>query len=154
MWDLPTAASAVAACVTGTNTQKGVLDFVDTSGGVSAQNGFQLPSDFSGAIDARITWTTTATTGNAKWSLSTICTATDATETDDAAFNTASTQISAAPGVANRVQTSSITGLTITGCAAGELMHVKVFRDGADADDTIAATARLVGVEITYRRSQ
>lgn len=151
MFDLPTTTPAVAACVTGTNTQKGVLDFADTTGGFSAQNHLLLPADFTGNIDARIIWLTTATTGNAKWSLSTVCTAVDATETDDPAFNTASTVTTAAPGIANRLQTSSITTVTATGCAAGGLLHFKIFRDGNDASDTIAATARLVGVELTIR---
>lgn len=154
-WDLPAATPAVAACVTGTVVIKGVLDFADTSGGFSAQNTIKLPSDFTGTIDAAIQWTTTATSGNVEWSVSTICTATDGTETDDpGAFNTASTVVTAAPGVANRVQTSAITSLTITGCAAGELMHVRVFRDGNDAQDTLSATVRLIGVELTIRRAQ
>lgn len=154
-WDLPASTPAAAACVTGTVVIKGVLDFADTSGGFSAQNTIKLPGDFTGTIDAQIQWTTTATSGNVKWSLSTICTATDGTETDDpGAFNTASTVTTAAPGVASRVQTSSITSLTITGCAANELLHLRIFRDGNDAADTIAATARLVGVELTIRRAQ
>lgn len=153
-WDLPTSTPAVATCVSGTNTQKAYLDFADTAGGFSAQTGFRLPPDFTGTIDAKITWLTTATSGNVKWSLSTICVATDATETDDPAFNTASTVTTAAAGVASRLQTSSITSLTITGCAASEFMHVKIFRQGDDAADTIAATARLVGVQLVLRRAQ
>lgn len=153
-WDLPTTTPAVAACVTGTNTQKGVLDFADTSGGFSAQTTLALPGDFAGTIDARIYWTTTATSGNVEWSLSTICTATDATETDDPAFNTASAVVTAAPGVASRVQTSAITSVTITGCAANEVLHVRLFRDGNDAQDTLSATVRFIGLEFTLRRAQ
>jgi len=152
-WDLPTTTPAVAACVTGTNIQKGVLDYADTAGGFSAQNTFILPADFTGAIDARIIWFTTAITGNAKWSLSTICAAVNATVTDDPAFNAASTVTTTAPGTTNWLQTSSITGVTITGCAAGQMLHVKLFRDGNDAADTITATARFYGLEITMRRA-
>lgn len=152
-WDLPTATPAVAACVTGTNTQKGVLQFADTSGGFSAQNTLLLPADFSGNIDARIIWRTSATTGNAKFSLSTICTDVAATATDDPAFNTASTVTTAAPGTANRIQTSSISGVTITGCVAGNLLHVKLFRDGNDGADTITASLDVLGVELTIRRA-
>jgi hypothetical protein len=152
-WDLPTSTPAVAACVTGTNIQKGVLQYPDTSGGFSAQNTILLPADFSGTIDARIIWRTSATSGNAKWSLSTICTDVAATVTDDPAFNTASTVTTAAPGTTLRIQTSSITGVTATGCAAGNLLHVKLFRDGNDAADTIAATAEVIGVELTIRRA-
>lgn len=152
-WDLPTTTPAVAACVTGTNIQKGVLQYADTSGGFSAQNGFLLPTDFTGTVDANIIWKTTATSGNAKFSLSTICTAVTAIETDDPAFNTASTVVTAAPGTANRLQTSPITTVTITGCAAGELFHVKLFRDGNDGSDTLSASLDVIGVEISYRRN-
>jgi len=152
-WDLPAATPAVAACVTGTNIQKGVLQYADTSGGFSAQNTLLLPADFSGNIDARIIWRTGATTGNAKFSLSTICTDVAATATDDPAFNTASTVTTAAPGTANRIQTSSISAVTITGCVAGNLLHVKLFRDGNDAADTIAASLDVLGVELTIRRA-
>lgn len=153
-WDLPTSTPAVAACVTGTNTQKGVLQYADTSGGFSAQSGFLLPADWAGAIDAKIIWRTSATSGNAKFSLSTICTATDATETDDPSFNTASTVTTAAPGTTLRLQTSAITTVTITGCAASELLHLKLFRDGNDGSDTLSASLDVIGVEVTIRRAQ
>jgi hypothetical protein len=153
-WDLPATTPAVPACVTGTNVTKGVLDFADTTGGFSAQYTFALPTDLSGTLDARILWTTTATSGNVEWSLSVSCSAVDATETDDTAFTTPNAVVTAAPGVANRVQTSSITSVTITPCAAGELFHVKVFRDGNDAQDTLSATARLVSVDLILRRAQ
>lgn len=153
-WDLPTSTPAVANCVTGTNIQKGVLTYADTSGGFSAQNGFLLPTDFAGTVDANIIWRTAATSGNAKFSLSTICTAVNATETDDPAFNTASTVITAAPGTTLRLQTSPITTVTITGCSSGELLHLRLFRDGNDGSDTLSASLDVIGVEITIRRQQ
>jgi hypothetical protein len=153
-WDLPTSTPAVAACVTGSNTQKGVLQFADTSGGFSAQNSMLLPADFSGTVDALIIWRSSATSGNAKFSLSTICTAVNASETDDPSFNTASTVTTAAAGTANRLQSSAITTLTITGCAAGEFMHLKLFRDGNDGSDTLGASLDVIGVELTTRRAQ
>lgn len=152
-WDLPTSTPAVAACVTGTNTQKGVLQYADTSGGFSAQNELLLPADFSGAIDARIIWRTSATSGNAKFSLSTICTDVAATATDDPAFNTASTVTTVAPGTTLRLQTSAITGVTATGCSAGNFLHVKLFRDGNDGSDTLGASLDVIGVELTLRRA-
>jgi hypothetical protein len=152
-WDLPTSTPAVAACVTGTNTQKGVLQFADTSGGFSAQNEYLLPNDWTGNIDAVIVWKTTATSGNAKFSLSTICTAINASETDDPSFNTASTVTTAAAGTANRLQTSSISSVTITGCAAREYLHLKLFRDGNDGSDTLGASLDVIGVELTIRRT-
>ncbi len=152
-WDLPTSTPAVATCITGTNTQKGVLAYADTTGGFSAQTEYLLPTDFTGAIDARIIWNTSATSGNAKWSLSTVCTDVAASATDDAAFNTASTVTTAAPGTTLRLQTSTITGLTATGCSAGNFLHLKLFRDGNDGSDTISATANVIGVELKIRRA-
>jgi hypothetical protein len=152
-WDLPTSTPAVAACVTGTNIQKGVLQYADTSGGFSAQNTILLPADFSGNIDARIIWRTSATSGNAKFSLSTACTDVAASATDDPSFNTASTVTTAAPGTTLQIQTSSITSLTKTGCVAGNLLHVKLFRDGNDGSDTLGASLDVIGVELTIRRA-
>lgn len=150
-WDTPTSNPAVAACITGTNTQKGVADFAD-SASLSMQLTLMLPSDFTGTMDARFKWLTSATTGSVVWQMATICVA-DA-ETDDPAFNTASTVVDAAKGTTLQTNDATITGVTITGCAAGELMHVKVLRDAAHASDDLAATARLIGVELTTRRAQ
>ena len=161
MWDLPTSAAAAAACVTGTNIQKGVLDFADTSGGFSAQTTLALPSDWTASTlpDVNIYWTTSATSGQVKWTMTFVCTDAAASATDDPAFPTSSngfnTVTTAVPGTANRVQTSTITGATLpTSCVTGtrNLLHVKIFRDGADAADTASATVRLIGAELTIRR--
>jgi filamentous hemagglutinin len=151
VWDLPTTNAAVAACVTGTNTQKGVLDFADASN-LSAQITYKLPSTWAGAVDLNIKWFTTATTGDVVWQSQTICVA-DA-ETDDPAFNTADAfAADTAKGTTNQTNDVSDTGITMTGCAAGELLHLKIFRDSAHASDTLAATARLIGVELVVREA-
>ncbi len=150
IWDLPSASPAVAACITGTNTQKGVLDFADGSN-LSAQITYKLPSTWTGAIDANIKWLSATITGDVVWQIATICVA-DA-ETDDPAFNTASTVIDTTKGTTNQTNDAAITGVTTTGCAAGELMHVKIFRDSAHASDTMAGTARLIGVELVIREA-
>ena len=150
-WDSPTTNPAVAACVTGTNTQKGVADFADGANALSLQTSIRLPSDWTGALDADFLWFGATTTGNVVWQLATICVA-DA-ETDDPAFNTASTVTDAAKGTANQLNNASITSVTTTGCAAGELMHLKVIRDPANASDTYADTARLIGITLTMRRA-
>lgn len=150
VWDLPTSNAAAAACVTGTNTQKGVLDFADGSN-LSAQFTYILPTTFTGTVDARIKWFSATTSGDVVWQLSTICVA-DA-ETDDPAFNTASTVTDTTKGTTNQTNDASITGVTITGCAAGELVHLKVQRDSGHASDNMAGTARLIGVELTVREA-
>lgn len=161
-WDTPTSTPAVETCVTGTNIQKGVLAFADTSGGFSAQTTMTLPVDWTttGGVDVTLYWTTTATTGNAKWTVQFVCTDVAASATDDPAFPTSgagfNTVTTAAPGTASRVQTSTITGATVpASCvtATRELLHIRLFRDGNDAADTIAATANLIVMELTFRRA-
>lgn len=150
IWDLPPTNAASAACVTGTNTQKGVLDFADGAN-LSAQMTYLLPTTLTGTVDARLKWFSATTSGDVVWQLATICVA-DA-ETDDPTFNAASTVTDTTKGVANQTNDALITGLTITGCAAGELLHLKVQRDSGHASDSMAGTARLIGVEITVRES-
>ena len=150
LWDLPTTNAAAAACITGTNTQKGVLDF-DAATDESAQVHVALPADWSGAVDVRIKWLAAATSGDVVWAVQTICVA-DA-ETDDPAFNTASTVTDTAKGTTNQTNDAAITGVTATGCAAGELMHVKISRDADNGSDTMTGDARLIGMELTLRRA-
>ena len=149
-WSFPTSNPGVPACQTGSNTQYGTMDFADASD-LSAQYHLKLPSDFTSTLDASFKWFTSATSGDVVWQLSTICVA-DA-ETSDPAFNTASTVTDTAKGTTLQTNDASITTVTITGCAAGELMFLKVRRDAAHASDSLAATARLIGLELTYRRA-
>lgn len=152
-WSFPTTNPGVPACVTGTNTQKGVLDFADGANSLSAQWQILLPSDWKAAgLDMTFVWFTSATANAVVWQAQTICVA-DA-ETGDPAFNTASTVTDTAKGTTLQFNTATITNVTITGCAAGEVLHLKIFRDPAHASDTLAATARLVGVELKIRRGQ
>lgn len=154
-WSFPTSNPGVPACVTGSNTQFGVMDFADGANTLSAQWHIKLPSDWvtatGFAVDAKFVWFTSATTNSVVWQIATICVA-DA-ETSDPAFNTASTVTDAAKGTTLQQNDATITTVTVTGCAAGELMYVRVFRDPTNGSDTLAATARLVGLELTYRRA-
>ncbi len=150
-WSFPTTNPGVPACVTGSNTQFGVMDFADGANTLSAQWHLKLPSDWTSTVDAKFVWFTTATTNSVVWQIRTICVA-DA-ETSDPAYNTASTVTDAAKGSTNQQNDATISTVTVTGCAAGELMYVRILRDPTNGSDTLAATARLVGVELTYRRA-
>ncbi len=148
-YDLPTSAAAAAACVTGTNVQKGVLQYVSTAATVnSAQFTIKCPVGTTGTQDFNIYWTTTATTGNMKWFVGTASTATNAAATDDPAF-TDSTVTTAAAGTASRVQKSAVTG--VSACTSDTLLHVRIKRDTNDAADTVGATVNLIGVEGVIR---
>lgn len=154
IWDLPTSNAAAAACITGTNTQKGVLDFDQTTD-ESAQLSLLLPSTWTGNIDANVLWLTTATSGSVAWCVQLISSA-DA-ETDDPAFPAQATGncvSDAAKGTTNQLNTAALTTITATGVAAGELLHIRLSRDPDETStrtDNLAADARLVGVELIYR---
>jgi hypothetical protein len=111
-------------------------------------------------VDLDLQWTTSAITGNAKWTIQFVCSDVAATTTDDPTFpasgNGFNTVTTAAPGTANRVQNSTIIGATLpASCVSGTkaLLHIRVFRDGNDAADTIAATANFINLNVTIRRS-
>jgi hypothetical protein len=151
-WDLPNANAPAAACSTGTYTQKAVLDF-DATTDESAQVTLMLPSDFSasGILDAIVKWEAAAITGSVVWGIQTSCVA-DA-ETDDPAWNTASTVMDAVKGTTYQTNDAAISDITKTGCAAGELLHLKFYRDADNGSDDMAGDARLIGVMITFRRA-
>lgn len=151
-WSFPTSNPGVPACVTGSNTQFGVMDFADGALALSAQTHLMLSAEWSGTIGVKFKWLTSAITGNVVWQIQSICVAN--AETADPAFNTASTVTDAALGTTLQTNDAAIASLTITGCAAGELMFLKVTRDPTTAADTLAATARLMGIELTTTRAQ
>src|SRR5574343_1422664 len=152
----PTSNAAAPACVTGTNTQKGVLDF-DAATDESAQFMIILPSDAAqltsgNGFDIDLIWFAAATSGSVVWGVQTSCVA-DA-ETDDPSWNTASTVTDAAKGTTLQLNVASLADVTMTGCAASEMLHVKIYRDADNGSDDMAGDARLVGAQLTYRRAQ
>lgn len=153
-WDTIATLAPATACTAGTTNTgliRGLAAFSNSE--ISQmQAHLALPSDWTGAIDLKFKWETSATSGSVVWQAAAICVA-DA-EVNDAAWNTASTVTDAAKGTTLQTNDASITGLTATGCAAGEILHLKVFRDPAHASDDLAATADLIGVELTMRRAQ
>ena len=148
-WDLPTSSPAVAACRTGTNTQKGTLDFADGAN-LTAQSFFKLPTGWTGNIDAVVTWISSTTTGDVVWQIAIAC-AGDA-DADDPAFTDDVFTTDTTKGTANQYNDTASNTVTTTGtCAAGDIAHIRIRRDSAHASDSMAGTARLVNVQITYR---
>jgi hypothetical protein len=149
-WNAKTGEPAVATCVEGTNITYGQADYADGSS-LTQQGSFRLPADWTGTIDLQLYWKTDATSGNVVWQVSTVCVA-DA-ETVDPAFNAAQTITDAAKGTTLQLNTASLSSVTTTGCAAGELFFYKILRTGAHGSDSLSATASLVSVEWTFRRA-
>lgn len=152
LWTSLTGASGpdYSACWGGSNVEGAALDFTDSSTQYLWQQ-FLLPSDWTGAIDLLFVWRSSATSGNAVWQVQTACSAVG--ETIDPAWNTAQTVTDATQGVANRMNTAAISSITTTGCAAGEMLWFRILRDPSHASDTLGASAQLIGVQMTYRRS-
>jgi hypothetical protein len=156
LWDTLATNAPTATCSAGsteTTMMRGVADFPDSDGDYSLQQTISLPDDWTGAIDAKVKYRTTATSGNTVWQLTTACRA-DA-EVDDVAYNTATAfTADAAKGTTNQLNDATATGIVTTGCAAGELMHLKLFRNRTHASDTITGVVSFVGLELTMRRAQ
>lgn len=152
-WSFPTSNPGVPACDTGTNVQRGVMDFADGANTLSAQWHYRLPGDWvlASGIGVRLEWYSSTTTGNVVWQVASACVGDG--ETGDPAFNTASTITDATKGVANQFNDATISAVTVTGCNANEIIYLRVFRDPTNGSDTMAGTARLLGIQFTYRRA-
>jgi hypothetical protein len=148
-WDLPTTNAPTPNCLTGTNTQQGTMDFDDTAAR-TMQTSFALSPGWTGNVDVDIDWLVTAGGGSntVKFTVATACSA--AAATFDPAFNAANTITSGTVGANNAMNVTSQTAITMTGCAAGNVLHIKFGRDNTD---TSTATVRVVNVAFTIRRS-
>ncbi len=133
----PTSNPPTPACVTGSNTTYGVLNF-DHTQTESVQERFRMhlvPTSMNVVIE----WSTAATSGNVVWGIAGICI--DDTESLDTAF--ASEQLFAADtadGTANRKNSVTLTGVTIASCTDGDTYMFKARRAADDGNDTIDAT--------------
>jgi hypothetical protein len=148
-WDLPATNAPVANCLTGTNTQQGTADFDDTAAR-TMQTWLALPPGWAGSVDVDVTWLVTAGGGanTVKFTVATACSAAGATF--DAAFNAANTITSGTVAANNALNITSQTAISMTGCAAGNILHVKFGRDNTD---TSTATVRVLNVAFTIRRA-
>jgi hypothetical protein len=148
-WDLPTTNAPTPNCLTGTNTQQGTMDFDDTAAR-TVQTSFVLPPGWTGNVDVDIDWLVTAGGGanTVKFTVATACSTAGATF--DPAFNVANTITSATVGANNAINVTSQSAITMTGCAAGNVLHIKFGRDNTD---TSTATIRVLNVAFVIRRS-
>jgi len=149
VWNTGVISAPTVLCATGSNRVIGYVQFPDSDGDIGLQISKDLPPGWTGAIDARVKWWSTATTGDAVFQIATSCVATG--DADDGAFNTASTVASTAQGTASRMNVASLTDIDTTGCAAGETIRLKFFRNRTHASDTIAAVVNVEKVIFTAR---
>lgn len=153
IWDLPASNAAVAACRTGSNTTKGVLEFADGAD-LSAQLTEYLFEDWTGAIDATIIYEANSTSTNSTvWQLAIAC-AGDA-DSDDPTFTYDVFTADAGKSTAHQYNATAVNTVATTGtCVAGDIMHMSVRRDSGHASDNLAATAKFVGLVLKLRDAQ
>ncbi len=133
--DDPLGTSCTPLAAIGTNRATGYCTFPDSDGEFGRQITKYLPTGWTGSFDAEIWWKTTGS-GNARFQVAVVCYADN--EADDASFVSVS-KVTAAAGTSGRPNKQTMTGITTTGCAAGELMRIRFFRDRTEASDTLNA---------------
>lgn len=127
-----------------------VFVFKDTSTRIGLHGRFTVPQNYVGTPVFVVVWSTTATSGNVVWDLDyRTVGGDDTTSFDQNTVEQALTVTDAAPGAAHRRLTPSLSA-TAANFAAGETVEFIVFRDGADAADTMAADALLFEVQFQY----
>lgn len=140
---LTTAPTAFAS--TGTNVNKGLLRHPDLDGDYGVQLRCRLPANVTiGQVDAVLTWNS-AGTGNYRQQIRTKCYADNATA--DAAFNTAQA-FTLAAGTAGNPQVDTLSNITMTGCSAGNILTLDVFRNRTEASDTGSSTFDTESLEL------
>lgn len=151
-FNVPTASAATFSC-SGTTSTLGNADYVDGSTTGLTTQGILLPSNWTGAIDVKISWwANAASTNAARWAVAVGCVASGAAVNTGPSFNTASATNAAYTGTANQLQVTTLTGLTTTGCTGGtSQVFFQVQRIGGDAGDTLTATAELIEAQVILR---
>ncbi|MBI4164305.1 MAG: hypothetical protein HY508_01065, partial [Acidobacteria bacterium] len=151
-WDLPTSGAAGKACL-GTGPRFGVLTFADAATS-SAYTNFRLPSDWTGNVDLTLLYTgDTNSANNIVWQPAESCVA-DGEDLLAASFTTTTSATGAGPTTAGQRKSLDFSSMTMTGCAAGETMFLRIQRLGADGSDAYTGVAQLLAVEMTIRRQQ
>ncbi len=125
-----------------------VAVFADTATKISLGFLFKVPKNYVGTPKIVLVWATTAITGSAVWDVDYRAIA-DAEDLDPSTDQESVTATSAAPGTA-RLRKDVSLSLTGTNLAADDVVQGKISRDGADAADTLAAAAYLVGAFFEY----
>lgn len=144
-----TSSSPAASCVISTSTVMGIASFVDTSS-MSVQDHFTLPADWTGAVNANILWNSAATTNSVVWQIRTGCASSSSAAVT---WNAFSTVTDAAISPASALNNAALTGITTSGCSAGNEMFFELLRDPTAGADTLGATANLVTLQLSIRRT-
>lgn len=131
------------------------MNFSDSGTKLYAEFKIELPADYDGGtITYHVNWTANSTSTNSVvWGLQAVCYTDD--NALDAAFGTAQEITDANKSTAYDLnQTGESSALTIAGTpAAGKLAAFRLYRDSGNGSDTLAVTASLISIVITYTRT-
>jgi len=127
-----------------------VVVFNDTATRIGLAGRFTVPKNFVGTAKIIVVWTTTATSGNVVWDFDYRAVGGDNSESlDQSGTQESVTVTDGAPGAAHRRMEASVS-LTSSNLAVDDEVEFELFRDGADAGDTMAAAALLFQVLFEY----
>ena len=157
LWSLPSSGALMAFCRGGTNNINGTLEGVPSSGG-TAYFQFQLPSDWDSSSQPFIKLyygSGTSTAGTVIWTVSSACSKSDGTVTDNPAFLAESPMPSQSMTTAAREWATSAQFVNMTAgnnCVPGSIVNLRVALSGSATADIVLAyavitTPRLIAVQ-------
>jgi hypothetical protein len=157
IFDSPPTAPPTAACDTGSNTQKAVLNF-DASTDQSFHFKKRLPSGYSttDGITIIFRWKSVSTSGAAGWCLQLVRVPVGATSDPAFPAQGAGNCVSdTAAGTTLQENEATISNTTCTACVAGDMVYGRVSRDadGSAVTDSMTGAAALIGFWTEWRRS-
>ena len=130
------------------------IDFSNTGGALYAQFANELPADYNGGtVTFHVNWTCqNASTNSVLFVMQATSYSND--DTLDAAYGSAVGVVDANLANGDLNKSAESAALTIAGApAAGDTVLWQFYRSSGDAQDNLAATARVLSVTITYTRS-
>ena len=124
--------------------------FNDTATRIGLGGRFTVPKNYVGTAKIIVVWSATATTNNVVWDFEYRGVGGDNAESLDQTGNQESVTVTdAAPGAAHRRLEASMS-LTSSNLAVDDEVEFTLFRDGANASDTMAAAAMVYAVLFEY----
>jgi hypothetical protein len=147
-FDLPTTNAPTATCH-GTTYTWGTLDY-SHSAATKSSFAFRLPIGWTGNIDVGLDWFTAdnTNTDTNKWTIESACLVEGTTLATTPSFNAAQTITTNTNSTANTLTRSFQSAITTTGCAAGNIL---ILRIGRDVTDTNTSADSLQNVDVAIR---
>lgn len=150
-------ASAGDVTATTAVSSSGFLSFAENGSSAtsqSVQGRLHLPPGWTGAIDADVTWRTSAVAGDVLWRIQTLGVA-DGAVLNGSWSSPQSFTADTAKGTTLQINnTAQLTGITATGGVANGYLLFRFWRDAQQGGDTLAAAAELVQLRFKLRSTE